>query len=218
MSVSLGGEKLRNGKSSEMENLLPEGWKRKTDPSSGKFYYVNRKLRRTTWTKPEGEKTEVLRGKVSSDVKTLIALRRRGFDWIPGEDNIRPTPETREKKVKWLESVMSKYVGRRDFVLHDLFRCETRRNEKGLMLVDEASLKRVGKKKKLYPNMFPYDLPSGTIHYVMWYTWTRPEDSEITSDIANALGKDADFVWYENPKMSIPEIFHVQVFAKRSGF
>ena len=72
-------------------------------------------------------------------------LRRRGFDWIPGEDNIRPTPETREKKVKWLESVMSKYVGRRDFVLHDLFRCETRRNEKGLMLVDEASLKRVGK-------------------------------------------------------------------------
>jgi hypothetical protein len=113
---------------------------------------------------------------------------------------------------------MSKYVGRRDFVLHDLFRCETRRNEKGLMLVDEASLKRVGKKKKLYPNMFPYDLPSGTIHYVMWYTWTRPEDSEITSDIANALGKDADFVWYENPKMSIPEIFHVQVFAKRRGF
>ena len=202
----------------EMENLLPDGWKRKTDPSSGKFYYVNRKLRRTTWTKPEGEKKDVLRCKVSSDVKTLIALRRRGFDWIPGEDNIRPTPETREKKVKWLESVMSKYVGRRDFVLHDLFRCETRRNEKGLMLVDEASLKRVGKKKKLYPNMFPYDLPSGTIHYVMWYTWTRPEDSEITSDIANALGKDADFVWYENPKMSIPEIFHVQVFAKRRGF
>ena len=201
-----------------MENLLPEGWKRKTDPSSGKFYYVNRKLRRTTWTKPEGEKKGMLRCKVSSDVKTLIALRRRGFDWIPGEDNIRPTPETREKKVKWLESVMSKYVGRRDFVLHDLFRCETRRNEKGLMLVDEASLKRVGKKRKLYPNMFPYDLPSGTIHYVMWYTWTRPEDSEITSDIANALGKDADFVWYENPKMSIPEIFHVQVFAKRRGF
>ena len=212
---------MKNGETEnlrEMENLLPEGWKRKTDPSSGKFYYVNRKLRRTTWTKPEGEKKDVLRCKVSSDVKTLIALRRRGFDWIPGEDNIRPTPETREKKVKWLESVMSKYVGRRDFVLHDLFRCETRRNEKGLMLVDEASLKRVGKKKKLYPNMFPYDLPSGTIHYVMWYTWTRPEDSEITSDIANALGKDADFVWYENPKMSIPEIFHVQVFAKRRGF
>ena len=39
-----------------------------------------------------------------------------------------------------------------------------------------------------------------------------------TSDIANALGEYADFVWYENPKMSIPEIFHVQVFAKRRGF
>ena len=138
-----------------MENLLPEGWKRKTDPSSGKFYYVNRKLRRTTWTKPEGEKKGMLRCKVSSDVKTLIALRRRGFDWIPGEDNIRPTPETREKKVKWLESVMSKYVGRRDFVLHDLFRCETRRNEKGLMYVDEASLKRVGKKAEVVSEHVP---------------------------------------------------------------
>ena len=212
---------VKNGETEnlrEMENLLPDGWKRKTDPSSGKFYYVNRKLRRTTWTKPEGEKKGMLRCKVSSDVKTLIALRRRGFDWIPGEDNIRPTPETREKKVKWLESVVSKYVGRRDFVLHDLFGCETRRNEKGLMQVDETSLKGVGKKRKLYPNMFPYNLPSGTIHYVMWYTWIRPEDSEITSDIANALGKDTDFIWYENPKMSIPEIFHVQVFAKRRGF
>ena len=43
-------------------------------------------------------------------------------------------------------------------------------------------------KEKVVSNMFPYDLPSGTIHYVMWYTW-KTEDSEITSDIANALVK-----------------------------
>ena len=194
---------------------LPEGWKCKKDPSSGKYYYVSRKLRRTTWTKPEDE-PKPLRQKVSSDLKCLENLRSRGFAWVPGEDNIRPTSETREKKLEWLKNVVEKkYASRRDFVLHDLFGCETKRNREGVMFVDEESLKSLGKKRKLYPNMFPYDLPSGTIHYIMWYTWTRPEDSEITNDIANSLGKGVDFVWYENPKMSIPGVFHVQVFAKR---
>ena len=197
--------------------MLPDGWKRKKDDESGMYYYVNRMLRRTTWTRPElNEEKKRLRRKVDARVSSLEKLRRDGFHWVPGKDNVRPTLETREKKLKWLDSVLSKYRGRRDFVLNDIFLCETKKDEKGLMYVPEASLARVGKKRKLYPNMFPYDLPSGTLHYIMWYTWLRPKDCEITDDIGKALGGDVDFIWYENPKMTIPEIFHVQVFVVRA--
>lgn len=50
----------------------------------------------------------------------------------------------------------------------------------------------------------------------MWYTYT-PSDDEITQDVNDAIreivGNDNfKFVWYVNPKMTIPEVFHVQVF------
>ena len=50
----------------------------------------------------------------------------------------------------------------------------------------------------------------------MWYTYTPP-DEEITRDIDEAIKEIVNhdnykFVWYVNPKMTIPEVFHVQVF------
>jgi hypothetical protein len=52
------------------------------------------------------------------------------------------------------------------------------------------------------------------------YTYWPPEISEddinrdIDAAIGTRLGKSADFdfIWYENPKMTIPGIYHVQVF------
>ena len=51
----------------------------------------------------------------------------------------------------------------------------------------------------------------------MWYTYQDIPDNEINNDIDNSLyelmgHKNFEFVWYENPKMSVPEIYHVQVF------
>jgi hypothetical protein len=52
------------------------------------------------------------------------------------------------------------------------------------------------------------------------YTYWPPEitEDDINNDIETAIslrvGKSADydFIWYENPKMTIPGIYHVQVF------
>ena len=62
-------------------------------------------------------------------------------------------------------------------------------------------------------NLFPYMLPQGTRHFIMWYTFGPdglPEE-QVTKDIAAALAirvKHAtpEFVWYENPKMTIPTV------------
>ena len=77
------------------------------------------------------------------------------------------------------------------------------------------------------PNQFPYDLPPGTRHYIMWYTAAPPALTEerINQDVLDAVGQltagraeragpppSVQFCWYENPKMTIPEIYHVQVF------
>lgn len=53
----------------------------------------------------------------------------------------------------------------------------------------------------------------------MWYSYYPPEvsETEINADISAALWKllghgNFEFVWYENPKMTVPGIYHVQVF------
>ena len=66
---------------------------------------------------------------------------------------------------------------------------------------------------------FRYGLHHSTFHYIMWYTCT-PEsllEEEITRDIKNSIYNiiytdNYSFVWYENPKMTINDIYHVQVF------
>jgi hypothetical protein len=70
----------------------------------------------------------------------------------------------------------------------------------------------------LVPNNYPYQLDEGS-HYVMWYSHGCPQegDPKINDDIYHSLmsllGHDKfEFVWYENPKMTVPEIYHVQVF------
>ena len=40
------------------------------------------------------------------------------------------------------------------------------------------------------------------------------EYQKITKDIRDRLGEKAEFVWMENPKMSITELYHVQIFVR----
>lgn len=82
----------------------------------------------------------------------------------------------------------------------------------------------------LRPNRYPYQLPvvSGRCarHAILWYfhfPWESlpdPSDNEITNDLLTELmvastaeGHEGyDYIWYRNPKMSVPDMFHVQVF------
>lgn len=85
------------------------------------------------------------------------------------------------------------------------------------------------------PNMYPYQLPEREAthelqrmgqHWILWYlhypweTVADPPDTSIEEDVrkevhaaAREAGfEDVDYIWYRNPGMSVPELFHVQVF------
>ena len=68
------------------------------------------------------------------------------------------------------------------------------------------------------PNKFPYDVPEGTHHYVLWFPQQeRVDDDLVTSACGRAVFErgGADFAWYINPKMTFPHIYHVQVFWRK---
>jgi len=72
------------------------------------------------------------------------------------------------------------------------------------------------------PTNFRYIIPESTNHWILWNTdfdmnW-KPNPSDINEIIYtflykhNANSDTFDFAWYINPKPSITQYFHVQVF------
>eukprot|EP00697_Spironema_sp_BW2_P000817 gnl/Spiro4/11098_TR5885_c0_g1_i1.p2 gnl/Spiro4/11098_TR5885_c0_g1~~gnl/Spiro4/11098_TR5885_c0_g1_i1.p2 ORF type:complete len:207 (-),score=48.24 gnl/Spiro4/11098_TR5885_c0_g1_i1:102-686(-) len=184
--------------------------------------------------------------RISNDLDALERLNRR-HPWMPGRDNVRPTPEVRAAKEKYLVEVATLYASEGDFILNTIFDLPLATDADGKLYVPlRANLPRL---RRFVNNLYPYVLPHGTVHSVMWYTYGPDglSDEQISQDIAadlgaqlggvplvaaNAVGTGAppphahvasttnsthgvapfEFVWYENPKMSIPDIYHVQVF------
>ncbi|KAI9327589.1 hypothetical protein DFJ73DRAFT_964731 [Zopfochytrium polystomum] len=94
---------------------------------------------------------------------------------------------------------------------------------------------------RFLPNAYPYATPAGTQHYVLWFATAEPVadavvDAVLAQEVARvaveaaaaAAGKGvvvaeteaaaaaqrADYVWYVNPKMNVPEIYHVQRYPR----
>mmetsp|Transcript_33598 Transcript_33598/g.86861 ORF Transcript_33598/g.86861 Transcript_33598/m.86861 type:complete len:274 (+) Transcript_33598:405-1226(+) len=88
---------------------------------------------------------------------------------------------------------------------------------------------------KFMPNRYPYILPERpgatelqrrAQHSILWYFNTPeeplndPGDAQIERDLRAAVAREAqarrlpgiDYIWYRNPCMSAPDVFHVQVF------
>lgn len=125
--------------------------------------------------------------------------------WVPGSDSIRPSEATLALKREAMSS------------------------SGGTFSVDEWSRQFFGaawsdvlqgsspcrRKYHFAPNTFPYDVPEGTHHYVLWLPSATAVDDDIVNrycmEAVSALG-GCDFVWYVNPKMTVPDIWHVQVF------
>mmetsp|Transcript_24484 Transcript_24484/g.38180 ORF Transcript_24484/g.38180 Transcript_24484/m.38180 type:complete len:167 (-) Transcript_24484:74-574(-) len=158
----------------------------------------------------------LLKEKVSSDIEALAALKVI-HPWVPGRDNIRPTPEVIEAKKNFIVERVVQFQTEADYVWGDVFGLPVSINEGGSLFVERGHVS--DDHRTFKPNLFPYQLPEGTEHWVMWYTTHTKQhtDDEITRHVSHELGElcegdEFEFIWYENPKMTIQSIFHIQVF------
>ena len=152
---------------------------------------------------------------VKSDVDVLDKLHQT-YQWIPGKANIRPNIITKHEKLKYLQNIQSFYGSEKDYIYENIFNFNSIFDENGLLIVRDDA---IFKKGVFERNRFRYNLNENTNHFIMWYSYY--DDSitkeKINEDISNGIKNiikhnNYDYVWYLNPKMTIPEIFHVQVF------
>jgi hypothetical protein len=147
-----------------------------------------------------------LRCRISSDIDVLDGLHVL-YPWIPNSQMIRPL--NRAKKEEEIAEIARTWVSFTDFIKHFVFQIPAFRSFDGWCVGSAEPREKVVLEKA----NFPYNVPVGTLHYVLWFYDRTPEENEVT-DILNQLLVDGEqFVWYINPKMTIPEIFHVQVFV-----
>eukprot|EP00727_Mastigamoeba_balamuthi_P006700 m51a1_g2650 hypothetical protein (176) ;mRNA; r:622415-622942 len=166
--------------------------------------------------------------RVSAEPRDLQALHEL-YAWVPGAESIRPSPDTRASKEQYMHNVRQHYASESDYALQTVFGIAPDTAPDGRLYV--ASRESLPALRRFDRNMFPYCVPAGTRHWTLWYT-RRPDSGAdggggeealsraVTRDIAEELalrfGEGAcEFVWYENPKMTIPDLYHVQVFWHR---
>lgn len=158
----------------------------------------------------------LLRCKISSDIQDLNELHKKYF-WIPNETMIRPSPKVLEDKRQFSNYVLHNWMSFKDFILDTHFKFPVDIEDGHLYVLDTPRKIEWNFQKSL----FPYDLPESVYHYVLWNSFTDCfhlfEDSKINNIIKETLesmlGCDSfDFAWYINPKPSIPELWHCQVF------
>jgi hypothetical protein len=159
--------------------------------------------------------SNIFNRKISSNIEDLEKLHQR-FMWIPGMNNVSPSKNIIFKK--YLDSKFRGLVYKsiKDYIYIRHFQFKPTLNKEGKLecLQDDIRIS-----KAFVKNDYPYDLPYNTEHYVLWYSHFNfyRDDNKINSDIYESLFKllghtKFEFVWYENPKMSVPDLYHLQVF------
>ena len=151
--------------------------------------------------------------KINPDADTLNKYHII-YKWIPDENMIRPSHDDLNKKVE-LFSILEMYNSKIDYIAINIFKIKSKINHDNGKICSKFDIKE-NCMKMFLPNLFKYNIPEGN-HYIMWYSYKNLSDDEITNDIYNSLTKICEFsnfkfVWYINPKMTFPEVFHVQVF------
>ncbi len=117
------------------------------------------------------------------------------YPWIPNEQTIRPSPEVLIKKCMLNQHIQRDWPSLQAYIQQTIFQ-----NKKG-WIFEEC--------------MFPYQTKGK--HYILWHTdfpFTYDFDTEEVNEVLKGFIK-GDFAWYKNPKPTVLEFYHVQVFCNQ---
>jgi len=155
--------------------------------------------------------------RVSSDIEKLTEYNKE-YSWIPGIDNIRPNKIILKNKKKYFEYIDKWYESMFDYIMINIFKLKSTLNDIGKLKILDIN---EGKNTmRFIKNEFYYNLPEQTNHFVIWYYIADKlyiDDNRINNDINKELvkivkNKNFKYIYYENPKKSIPDIYHLHVF------
>lgn len=162
---------------------------------------------------PPGGDPGALHGRVDSDLENLQLLHEV-YGWPPGGAHVRPSPTVRAQKDILLRNLSSMWASSADWVFHHVFAMPTKRGADG-----KRTAKHPAPGETVFArNPFPYDVPRATEHWVFWMASNEAEwpDERIDAGLSAAIAArgGGQYIWYPNPKMSVPHpnLFHVQVF------
>lgn len=158
----------------------------------------------------------MLRCKILSNKDNLDKLNAM-YKWLPNNETIRPNPKDLLKKKELTSMIEKEWLSLRDYVLHTIFQLD---------FIKRAGLKFVinteSTKKWIFsPSLFRYNLIESANHYILWNYEKKFYDDfpdEIINEIIEKELKQKlnhnnfNFAWYKNPKPTIIDFYHVQVF------
>lgn len=161
--------------------------------------------------------TSIYRQKINNDINILNILNKH-YDWIPNEYTIRPSLDILALKKYNIEDVNLNWESIKDYIFHYIFNRPYYINENN----KNAILNHNFEEKWIFnESQFRYDLPDNSNHYILWnnkYNMFDDIDDDIinnilTEFILNKFGHNKfNYVYYKNPKPTINDIWHVQVF------
>ena len=158
----------------------------------------------------------MLRSEIPSNIVELNTLHTTYY-WVPNETQIRPTEVQQLKKFFLSNTINDEWQSVKDFILHTVF---------GKTFTTEGNIKLVKDSDNVTEwvfneSHFRYNIDAKANHFVLWnskFNYSKDFDKEminqlLTEMIKGKLGHtNFDFAWYKNPKPTVPELFHLQVF------
>lgn len=161
----------------------------------------------------------MLRNKILCDLESLDKINQL-YPWIPNSSTIRPSPEDLNKKKIFSSQILNEYKSYYDFILNTVFKANYSINQDGKKYIDPNDLINCSNNKWVFePSMFRYNLEANSNHWILWnidndFTFNYSDEiiNNIICDFLSELSNEFEFAWYKNPKPTIPEFFHVQVF------
>lgn len=168
----------------------------------------------------------MLQSRIDCDLETLDKLNVI-YPWIPNSQSIRPNIQSIEKKKHLIQQIELNWESPKDYINHTIFgfKYYINKDYKKFTCPEYLNQEYLKLNRKWYfqPSMFPYNLDyKETNHWVLWNS-EKEFDYDYSDEVINEIikrnlfyqteiGTTFEFVWYKNPKPTVKEFYHVQVF------
>ena len=126
------------------------------------------------------------------------------------------------KKAVVINDIENEWASQDDYIYCTVFGVQQKIDEANRKVAADRQV--AAGKRAFVPNQFPYQIHAG-YHYVLWYAHNQTIpitdaliDDHVRSEISHLLSLNStndqnfDYCWYENPKQSVPSVYHLQVF------